>query len=75
MFNYGLTNIVELTVLLSTTLKFHNDDKLYTLFPNGTRSQILKRMNREMHVLYLASKHPANIKAFITGIEIYLPVR
>ena len=72
MFNYGLTNIVELTVLLSTTLKFHNDDKLYTLFPNGTRSQILKRMNREMHVLYLASKHPANIKAFITGIEIYL---
>ena len=29
-------------------------------------------MNREMHVLYLTSKHPANIKAFITGIEVYL---
>lgn len=71
-FNYGLTNIVELTVLLSTILTFNKDNKLYTLLPNGTRSQILKRMNREIHVLYLLSKHPANIKAFITGIEAYL---
>ena len=42
-FNIGITNIIELTLIISNILNFHNDDDIYELLPSSTRSQILKK--------------------------------
>ena len=66
-FNIGITNIIELTLIISNILNFHNDDDIYELLPSSTRSQILKKKIQKCYVLYMISNCKDNLSSFIEG--------
>ena len=66
-FNIGITNIIELTLIISNILNFHNADDIYELLPSSTRSQILKKKIQKCYVLYMISNCKDNLSSFIEG--------
>lgn len=66
-FNIGITNIIELSLIISNILNFHNDDDIYELLPSSTRSQILKKKIQKCYVLYMISNCKDNLSSFIEG--------
>lgn len=66
-FNIGITNIIELTLIISNILNFHNDDDIYEFLPSSTRSQILKKKIQKCYVLYMISNCKDNLSSFIEG--------